>query len=340
MPNPIRIAMAGLGQWGPNLLRNLLDNEDCRVVALCDRDPARLREFSARIPDVVTYPDVTDIPRDAIDAVVLATPAGLHETHVRHAIAQSWDVLVEKPLAMTSNASAALVELARTSDRILMAGHTFLFNPAVRRVRDEIAKGTLGKVQLILAQRMSLGRIRTDCNALWNLAPHDVSILLYWLGEMPTSVTARGIAFHPGHTQEDIALCHLEFPGPTMASIQVSWMNPTKVRQMTVCGSERMLVYDDVDTAHPLTLYHRRVEEVRDAPEGSLERFHLEVRNGPHEELPIDPAEPLALEIAHFLDCIRTRREPIGSGADALCITRVLEACDLSMKQGGVPVRL
>lgn len=340
MSNPIRVAHCGLGHWGPNLLRNLAQNPACRVTALCDISRPLLEKFGAAHPDAALVDSVEEVSRrEDVDAVVLATPAGLHEEHVRLMIEAGKDVLVEKPLALTLATAEDLVELAAARGRLLMVGHTFLFNPAVRRAREEIASGNLGDLRLVLAQRLSLGRIREDCNALWNLAPHDVSILLHWLDAMPLNVSTRGIALHEGHKQEDIAFVTMEFPGRIMASVQVSWINPVKVRAMTVVGSRKMLVYDDVDADQPLTVYNKRVEEVADTVEpGTLERFRLEIRQGPEEALPVDWREPLAEEIAHFLHCIRTRETPIGSGTEALGIMSVLEACALSLKQGGLPV--
>ena len=334
---PLRIGFAGLGQWGPNLLRNLRQNPRCEVVSLCDRDDGRLQEFRKLHPEARLTHSVEELARqDDLDAVVLATPAGLHEEQVTLLLESGKDVLVEKPLAMTLREARRLTDLANARGRVLMVGHTFLFNPAVRRVREEIAGGTLGKLQFILAQRFSLGRVRQDCNALWNLAPHDISILLHWLGTMPVSVSARGMAFYERHEQEDIALCVLEFPGRVIASVQVSWLSPVKVRQMTVVGSERMLLYDDVSQEAPLTLYDQGLKEValRD-PEGSFERYQLVVRQGKETRLEVPRQEPLALEVEHFLECIGTRETPIGSGEEALRITSVLEACDRSMKNGG-----
>ncbi len=173
--------MCGLGQWGPNLLRNLRENPDCEVAVLCDADSTRLKEFAEFHPDADLVSSVEEVAaRTDIEAVVLATPAGLHGAQVALLLNSGKDVLVEKPLALTVQESRSLVELARSRSRVLMVGHTFLFNPAVRQVRSEIEKGTLGTPKLILAQRLSLGRIRGDVNALWNLAPHDISILLAW----------------------------------------------------------------------------------------------------------------------------------------------------------------
>lgn len=334
---PIKVAHCGLGKWGPNLLRNLGQNPKCEVVALCDLDKARLAEFGKQHPNALSIQSVEEIAaNDSIQAAVLATPAGLHATQVRLLLEAGKDVLVEKPLAMGLDEAAELVSLAKERGSVLMVGHTFLFNPAVRRVKEEISKGALGDLQLVLAQRLSLGRIREDCNALWNLAPHDVSILLYWLGQMPLSVSARGIAFRERHRQEDFALCVLEFPNRVTASIQVSWLNPVKIRQMTIVGSERMLLYDDVNREQPLTLYHQRVEEVpKPGTEGSFEGYQLQVQPGREEALDVEDTEPLRAEVDHFLDCIRTRETPIGSGHEALRIMSVLDACDRSLKNGG-----
>lgn len=337
----INVAHCGLGKWGPNLLRNLGENAQCQVVALCDPDKDRLKEFGQRYPQARLYTDVAQVAADPdIQAVILATPAGLHHDQAKLVLESGKDALVEKPLAMDIESAAQLVRLAREQQRVLMVGHTFLFNSAVRKVKEEIDAGTLGDLQLILARRLSLGRIRSDCNALWNLAPHDVSILLYWLGVMPERVTARGIAFHENHQQEDYVECLLEFPNRVAASIQVSWMNPVKVRDMTVIGSQQMLTYDDVDQKAPLTLHNKRVEEVeRCNADGSFEAYQLEIRPGDSESLTVDQAEPLAAEIAHFLHCVQTREEPTGSGQEALRIMSVLDACNRSIKEGGNPIK-
>lgn len=333
-----RIAMVGLGQWGPNLLRNLRANHGVTVSHLCDLDEKRLQEFASLCPDATQTRNFSAVLNSSADAVLLATPAGSHEAQVEAALLTGKDVFVEKPLAMTLKGASRLVRLARDRGRVLMVGHTFLFNPAVNKVRELLAAGTLGRLQFILAQRMSLGRIRDDCNALWNLAPHDVSILLHWIGAMPLSVSAHGLPFFDGQVQEDVAFCTLQFPGRVLATIQVSWLAPLKVREMTVVGSERMLRYDDVNTESSLTLFHRGATEVpQSAPDGSFDRFRLQVRHGGEEPIPIEHTEPLAVEIAEFLRCLSTRETPAGSGDDALRITSVLEALDRSLKSGGMP---
>lgn len=329
----IRIGVAGLGQWGPNLLRNLRDNPRAHVAALCDRDAARLAQFSALHPQAQLVPSLEALLALDLRAVVLATPAGLHAAQARQCLEAGLDVFVEKPLALSAAEARALVQLARDRGRILMVGHTFLFNPAVRRAHELIREGALGRLQYILARRMSLGQIREDVNALWNLAPHDVSILRRWLGAMPTRAQAFGIPFFGGQTQEDVAFCHLEFPGPVLASIQVSWLAPVKVRDMLLVGSERMLRYDDTNADAPLVLYHRGArQETITAPDGSFERFRLQVRAGGEEIIPVPRTEPLAAEMAEFLECIETRREPDGSGNEAIDVTTILETLDRSLR--------
>lgn len=337
MPEPVNIAMCGLGQWGPNLLRNLRQHPEVRVVALCDARPERLAEFRDLHPEADLLADVHEVAsRSDVQAVAVATPAALHPYHVRLLLESGKDVLVEKPLAMTLEKAQELNALAEERGRVLMVGHTFLYNPAVLRVKKELQAGTLGNLHLIQAQRMSLGQVRSDCNALWNLAPHDISILLFWLEAMPLSVAAYGIAFHEGHAQEDIALCVLEFPGRVVASVQVSWMNPVKVRAMTLVGQRKMLVYDDVDRETPLTLFDRAIEEVPAAdPAGSFEKYQLQIRRGEASALEVEPVEPLAAEVAHFVECCRGRFTPRSGGLEPLRVVSVLEALDVSIKSGG-----
>ncbi|MDX2176539.1 MAG: Gfo/Idh/MocA family oxidoreductase [Candidatus Sumerlaeia bacterium] len=335
---PVRVAMVGLGQWGPNLLRVLRESRDFEVAALCDIDQARLDAFAELHPRALRTTELSEALAADVAAVVIATPANLHVDQVEHCLKLGKDVFVEKPVATSLADARRLTALATRQGRILMAGHTFLFNPAVRRVKQAIHEGLLGKVKYAICQRLSLGRIRDDVNALWNLAPHDISILLYWFGAMPKRVTAQGLVTFDGRRQEDVVFAQLEFPGNVLASVNVSWLAPTKVRDMVVVGSERMVRYDDVSKSAPLTLYHRGAEEVPSTrPDGTVDGFHLAIRQGGEERLQVDAAEPLALAVAHFRACVESRDEPFGSGNELLRVTSVLEALDRSLKSGGEP---
>ena len=332
------IGLIGCGYWGPNLLRNFRRNPDARVVAVADRDSSRRAFVEREYPGVGTTDDhrwLLDDPE--IDAVVVATPASTHADLAREALEKGKHVLVEKPLAMRAGDAEALVELAEARDLILMAGHTFLYNAAVERLKREVDAGTLGEVYYLYSQRLNLGIVRSDVNAMWNLAPHDVSIVLHLFGEEPQRVTAQGACYlQPGI--EDVVFMDLAFPSGRHAHIHVSWLDPGKVRRMTVVGSKKMCVYDDIAEAK-LALYDRGIDRQFEQP--SDYGLHQLVKRAGDIVLPkIDFQEPLAKETAAFLTAIQTGEAPLSDGRSGLAVVRVLEACQRSLEAGGTPVTL
>lgn len=333
---PLRLAQIGAGYWGPNLIRNFVQTEGVGSFTVCDHDPGRLEKVKRQYPHVAVTTDPASVLADpAIDGVILAVPASGHHRMAMKALESGKHVFVEKPLAATLAEAEELVSLAREKRRILMVGHTFLFNVAVRRVKEYIDAGELGQIYYILAQRLNLGRVRDDVNAWWNLAPHDISIILYWLGETPSRVTAKGFTFLQNGI-EDVVFGSLDFPSGSAAHIHVSWLDPVKTRRIVVVGSKKMLVYDDVSSESKITLYDKGIDKkniVRNLPDiESFASFHFENRYGeiliPHLRF----QEPLALECQHFIKCVREGREPMTGGQSGLDVVRVLEDAQLSLK--------
>jgi predicted dehydrogenase len=314
--NTVRTAVVGLGGWGPNLARNVESCPATELAVLCEQDPARLASVAARYPGAQKTTALEEVLADpTIEAVVLATPAGLHEEHAHAALDAGKHVLVEKPLALSVAGGRALADHAARAGRILMAGHTFLYNGAVLAAREQIVSGALGRVYCVMAERLSLGKVREDVNAMWNLAPHDFSILNHWFGGVPVRVRATGGRFLPGSTVEDVTMATLEYPGGALAYVHSSWLNPLKVRRMTVIGERRMLVYDDTSEDRPVVVHDQGVDsEAFDDPSGSFARFKRALRRGSEEVVAVDPAEPLGEEIAHFALCIRKGRVPAVAG--------------------------
>lgn len=330
----IRIGIIGYGYWGPNLARNFHQLPDARLVACADSDETRRAEAGRLYPLQQVAADYRELlANPTLDALVIATPAHSHFGIVRAALEAGKHVLVEKPLAMSSAEARALIESARRSDRVLMVGHTFEFNPAVLRIKELLDEGALGELFYVYSNRVNLGRVQRDINALWSIAPHDISILLFLLNAMPLSISARGGAFLSAGV-EDVVFCLLRFPKNVIAHVHASWLDPSKTRQMTLVGSEKMIVYDDVDPEAKLKIYDKGLYKRGDA----FGEFQLRVRSGDLYIPRIDLTEPLRNECAHFLECIREHKTPRTDGENGLRVVRVLEAAQESLEQNGVTV--
>ena len=337
----VTVGQIGCGYWGPHLLRNLSELPTCTVAMVADRDPARRAFVEARYPTVRTTEDAGDVLNaDGIDAVVIATPIRTHFDLARRALEAGKHCLVEKPLAERAADARTLVELAEANGRVLMVGHTFLYNNAVRDVRRRIVAGDLGQVYYLYAQRLNLGKVQPDVNAMWNLAPHDASIFCYLLDDRPTRVSARGVcSIQEG--VEDVVFMTLAFPGGVLAHAHVSWLDPNKVRRVTVVGSEKMVTYDDMDDAK-VRLYdkgvsRRNIDESL-GPFESFGQYQLLYRAGDVLLPKIDVVEPLRLETSEFIDSIAGGTRPLADGRNGLTVVAVLEAAQRSLESGGADV--
>jgi len=331
--NGLKLAQVGLGYWGKNLFRNFFRCQNVQELIACDQDAQTKKWLQTEYPHLKLVAEFESLLADhSLQAVVLATPADSHFRLAEKALLAGKHVFVEKPLALKEEEARRLVTLAHQQQRILMVGHTFLYNGAVEKVKSYLQEGMLGTVYYIYSQRLNLGRVRQDVNAMWNLAPHDISILLYWLDKMPVRVNAQGYTFiQPGVT--DINFINLEFPHGVSAHIHVSWLDPNKVRRMTVVGSEKMLVYDDCATADKLMIYDKGVDQ---PPHSDTEQeFRLSYRTGEGVPYPLTWVEPLRVECQHFLDCICDGSEPRSSGRAGVRVVKVLEAAQRSLMNGG-----
>ena len=332
----VGVAVVGYGYWGPNLVRNFSDRPDSDLVMVCDQSPGRLAAVQRRYPAVVCTPSLDRALGDPrVEAVVLATPVSTHHPLARRALEAGKHVLVEKPLAASSSDARALVELARRKSRVLLAGHTFIYSPPVLKVKQILGRSGLGRIYTIDFSRVNLGLFQPDVNVLWDLAPHDISIALFWLGRLPVAVRAEARNFvRP--SIEEVGLVSLEFPGKVWVTIHVSWLAPVKLRRVAIVGSRRMLVYDDTESDEKVKIFNRGIMR---NPQ-TFGEFQLTYRSGDVVSPRIDAAEPLALECADFLRCIRTGARPRSDGAFGLQVVRVLEAAQKSLKLGGARVRL
>jgi predicted dehydrogenase len=338
------VAQLGCGYWGPNLLRNFLAQPDCRVKWVAEPSPDRLRYVEANFPTTRTTPHWETVLADnEVEAVAIATPAAMHAELITHCLNAGKHVLVEKPLATSTHDADRIVELAAETGCAVMVGHTFLFNEAVRQIKRMKDDGELGELNYIYSQRLNLGQIRSDVNAWWNLAPHDVSILLYLMdGELPCSVTARGLNYIQTGV-DDVVFAVLQWSGGVAAHIHVSWLDPRKIRSMTLVGSRKMVVYDDVSD-DKITVYDKGFDVIPSGPDrmdyDDQPNYKLFRRWGdvwmPRVEVP----EPLKLEIAHFLECVRNGTKPIADVAHARDTVAVLEAVEHSLNAAGSEIEV
>jgi len=331
----VTVGVIGFGYWGPNHVRNMsaLAGEDVIMTTVAEMDPLRRKRAQMMFPSLTVVEDASTLfEDDRIDAVVIATPAHTHETLIRQALNAGKHVLVEKP--MTTNVAAALELTERAQERglTLMVGHTFEYTPAVDYIRSLVDSDGLGRILYIRSQRVNLGQHQSHINVLWDLAPHDVSIIIYLLGALPTHATAQGRA-HVDSNIDDIVSLNLEFENNVMANIILSWLDPQKVREMTIIGSDKMLVYDDVDANDKIKIYDKGVEM---PPEyRSFGEFQVSYRYGDMVSPRIENFEPLAAQSKHFIECLRQGKRPRSDGESGRRVVQVLAAAQLSLNRGG-----
>jgi predicted dehydrogenase len=320
----VPVGVAGLGQWGKNLVRNFDELADLRW--LCDTAPDRRAEFASRHPAARVTADFDDLlADDSLDAIVVATPVPTHYELARRALDADKHVFVEKPPAMRGVEMEELCELAEERRRILMPGHLLLYHPGVRKVKELVDAGELGEVLCIYGNRQNLGTIRTNENALWSLGVHDLSVLLYLVDEEPSELWAHGNAFlNPG--VEDVVFCYLRFPSGKIAHMHLSWLDPHKIRRITVVGRDKMAVFDDMELERKVTIYDK-------APEQPT-RTHGEwqTRTGDIYSPKIPNAEPLRLECEHFLRLLAGEGDPLRAAHDGLLVVRALEQLQASLE--------
>jgi predicted dehydrogenase len=337
----IGVAIVGAGDWGLNLVRAFAAQPGCTLQSVCDANPARLEAARRYGPDRTTT-DLDDVLNDpAVDAVVVALPAALHHRAAAACLRAGKHALVEKPLALSLSDALDLVALARAAGRVLMVGHTFEYNAAVERAKALIDAGELGDLHYIYSQRLNLGRVRSDVNAMWSLAPHDISILRHWLGVDPASVSAYGHS-HLQDGIEDVVFMHLAFPNGVHAHVHVSWLDPAKVRRATIVGSRKMVIYDDTASDRKLEIYDKGIDRRRlDQQMGRYQtfgEFQFIQRAGDIVIPVVQFPEPLEAECRHFLDCVRDGVTPRSDGLSGARVVAVLEAAQASLADRGRPV--
>jgi predicted dehydrogenase len=336
MNTSISIGVVGCGYWGPNLIRNFRSLPDCRLKVMCDLNQDRLRHLRSLYPEVEGVTDFNLLLNDPeLDAIVVATSVRLHYPMAKASLLAGKHTLIEKPMASSPAECEELIELAQQRGLVLMIGHTFLYSAAVRKIKELVENNDLGELRYISSRRLNLGLFQKDINVAWDLAPHDISIILYIMQESPLSVNCRGAA-HITPGIEDVTSMSLQFSRQRSAIIHSSWHDPRKVREMTIVGSKRMIVYDDIAAQEKIKVFDARVE--RPPHYDTFAEFHYAYHYGDIYSPYIKQDEPLKTECQHFVDCIRDGKTPLTSGHAGLEIVRILAASTTSLQQQGASV--
>lgn len=330
------VGIVGCGYWGPLLVRNFVNLPNCKVTAVCDANEARLKHVKGLYPSVSCVTDFNKLLSDFdLDAIVLATPVKSHYPLAKAGLLAGKHVFIEKPMASSSAECEELVSLAQSRNLTLLVDHTFLYSAAVRKIVEIVEAGDIGDIRYINSRRLNLGLFQKDINVAWDLAPHDISIILHILGEFPTSVNCQGNA-HVTPSIEDVTNMSLMFRHKRFATIQSSWLEPRKIREMTIVGSRRMIVYDDLQTHEKIKVYDVRVE--RPPHYDTFAEFQYSYHYGDSYIPHLHQEEPLKAVCQHFIECIETGVAPLTSGRHGYEMIKILEAASASLKANGAPI--
>ncbi len=334
----IGVGVIGCGYWGPNLVRNFHDLEGCEVVLICDRHPGRAESLSRHYPGMRTCTAFSQLISDPeVDAVAIATPVSSHYSLARESLEAGKHVLVEKPLASNSEQARELVDLSLERDRVLMVGHTYVYHGAVRKIQELVQSGELGELLYLDSTRTNWGILQDDINVVWDLAPHDISIMDFLLAKTPLSVSATG-ASHTGRGLEDVAFLTLHYPDNLIGHVNINWLSPVKVRTLLLGGSRKMIVYDDNEPSEKVRVYDRGI-----LPSNGDQSRHNDVlryRTGDVFIPKLDLTEALQTEVCDFRDSILEGRQPLADGESGLRIVRLVELACESLVRGGVPLEV
>ncbi len=320
----MRIGVVGAGYWGPNLIRNFY--EIGVLKAVCDKDEEKLKKLKRKYPDVKFFTDISDFFEE-VEAVAVAVDAKHHYDIAKKSLEEDKDVFVEKPLALTSKQCEELIKLAERKNKILMVGHLLVYHPVVRRLKKLIEDGEIGDILYLYSQRVNLGRVRVDENALWSFGVHDISVFIYLLSKFPQKVVASGMSYLTEGV-EDVVFCTLYFPDKVIGHLHVSWLDPHKIRRITIVGTKKMAVFDDVDPQNKLIIYDKGVDY---KPEVVPFEKALSLRIGDIYIPKIEMKEPLRVECEHFLECVRERKKPMTDGTEGLKVVKILESAQKSL---------
>jgi predicted dehydrogenase len=334
----LNVGVVGIGYWGPNLIRNFVANKNTDVVACADLRTERLKFVSSLYPKIKTTTDYREIINNpAIDAVAICTPVFTHYEIAKAVLEAGKHVLIEKPMTSTTDQSKELINLAEQKNLTLMVDHTFLFTGAVRQIKKIVENGDIGDIYYFDTVRVNLGLFQHDVNVIWDLAPHDISIMEYTINKSPEAVVATG-ADHVGNGLEDVAYLTVYYPENVIAHIHVNWLSPVKIRQTLIGGTKKMIVWDDNNPSEKIKVYDKGIEVIQTADQ--VYNTLIQYRTGDMYCPKIPQTEALALEVDHFVDCIENKKRPLSGGHLGHSVVQILEASEKSIKNRGKEIRL
>jgi len=334
----LSLAVIGCGYWGPNLVRNFNSLSECEVTTVCDACNDRLSHMQKLYPHLKITTNAEEVFSDkTIDAVAIATPVKFHYELAMKSLQAGKHTFIEKPMASSVAECRELLDLAHEKGLTLMVGHTFIYSPPVRKIKELVDSGDLGGIQYVSSRRLNLGLYQKDINVTWDLAPHDIAIILYVLNDKPVSVNCQGKA-HVSKGIEDVCNMTINFANGGFCTIQSSWLDPNKIRQMTFVGEKRMLVYDDLEPIEKIKIYDKRVE--KPPHYDTFAEFHYSYHYGDMYSPYLKQFEPLKEECQHFIDCIKTKCKSMSGGLEGLKVVQILSAASESLKQNGSAVSI
>jgi len=335
----IKIGIVGFGYWGPNLARNFFAMPECELLAICEKN-ADLAQKAARMYGGVYVTDNYDelLNNDEIDAIVIATPVSTHYDLAKNALLAGKDVLIEKPLTHTAAEAAELIDIAEQNKRILAVDHTFLYTGAIRKIKEIIDSGGIGRIIYIDSSRLNLGLFQSDVNVIYDLAPHDLSIVCQLLGKEPKYVQAFGTS-HEWSKHEYLAYLHLEYEDGTTAHFHFNWLAPVKVRRMLIGGADKMIVYDDMEPSEKVKIYDKGIV-LKENDLDSIYKVYIDYRTGDMVAPKLEHREALAVEAEHFVDCVKNRTAPLTDGYSGLRVVKIIEAAQRSICNKGERIKM
>jgi len=334
----VNIGLVGYGYWGPNLARNFSRHSGCQLFGICELNPNRAITAKQDYPGALVVTDYLDLLKlDKIDAIVIATPVGSHFRLAQAALLAGKDVLVEKPFTATVHEAEQLLELAKQKSRIIAVDHTFLFTGAVKKIKEIIDSGEIGDILYIDSVRVNLGLFQNDVNVIWDLAPHDISIINHLINLDPVAVTAVGIS-HTNSKIEDIAYVHIEYAGQLIAHLHLNWLSPVKIRRTLIGGTNKMIVYDDMDASEKVKIYDKGIVVNNQLETSDIHKIIVDYRTGDMVAPKLNNAEALSAEVDNFISCVRNRETPLVDGLAGLRVVKILEATQKSIENKGMRI--
>lgn len=334
----VTVGIIGVGYWGPNLVRVVSQSQQSTLKWCSDLNDDNLKKISKLYPSIKCTKDYHDMLADKeVDAIIISTPAFTHYKIAMDCLSNNKNVLIEKPMTYNSKECEDLIKVSKDKDKVLMVGHTFEYDPCINKLKEYVNDGLLGDIYYLYSTRVNLGVIRDDVNSMWNLAPHDVSILLYLLNKKPISVSARGHSYLK-ENNEDVVFIIVEFEGNIFAQIHVSWLDPTKVRRLTIVGNKKMVVFDDMDNEAKIKIYDKGVTKL--SSKDGYGEYLFKLRAGDIHIPKIELSEPLKNEFLHFEDCIINHKVPRSDGEKGMQVVKILEAAQKSLDNRGEIISL